>query len=219
MPNNLFIYGAGGAGREILDIVYEGDSYEQVFFLDDYVELPVINNVKVIRTKDFYKNFNKSFDRVIISLGEPVYRKKLFEEIISQGALPEKNVISKRAEVSKFADIEKGVIIDKNSVISPNTFIEKNTYIGRGVIVGHDTKIGENCVICAGTIIGGHVEIKDNSFIGSGVTVRDNTTIGAECIVGIGSNVVADLRDRVVAYGNPAKVAGCNERKLVFGGR
>ena len=44
------------------------------------------------------------------------------------------------------------------------------------------------------------------TFSGLGSTVRNNINIGEWSLVGAGSVVVKDIPDKVVAFGNPARV-------------
>ena len=49
------------------------------------------------------------------------------------------------------------------------------------------------------------------THIGAGVVLRQGVNIGDHCIIGMGSVVLEDIPDNVVAYGNPCKVVGENE--------
>ncbi len=113
-------------------------------------------------------------------------------------------------------DFKGNVIIGDFNVISEfvsiqRPFEKKSTIIGNNNIImahshiGHDAKIGHNCEICTGTIIGGYVVIEDEVKLKLGVTVRNRLTIGGGAIVGLGSAVVQKVLPGQVVYGNPAK--------------
>ena len=53
-----------------------------------------------------------------------------------------------------------------NSVILNRTKIDTLSIIGTSVNILHDVKIGKNCVIGGGSVIGANIECKDNVFIG-----------------------------------------------------
>ena len=49
------------------------------------------------------------------------------------------------------------------------------------------------------------VTIKDNCWICSNVTILPGVTIGSGCVIGAGSVVTKDIKDNMLAYGNPCK--------------
>ena len=111
---------------------------------------------------------------------------------------------------------EFGVTIKDNVWIASDTRIMlgsiRNTFIGKGVVisqfcnVGHDSIIGYKAKIMAGVMIGGHAEIGRRTIVGMGSTIRNRVKIGACSFIGQHSNVVKDIPDNVVAFGNPCKV-------------
>ena len=49
------------------------------------------------------------------------------------------------------------------------------------------------------------VTIKDNVWIGANVSIGPGVTIGKNSVIGMGSNVVKDIPEGVVAFGNPCR--------------
>lgn len=108
------------------------------------------------------------------------------------------------------------VEIGNNNVISELVTIQRPfestcTKVGDNNIImahahlGHDVKIGNDCEICTGAILGGYCQIKDGAKVKLGVTVRNRKIIGAKSLVGLGSVVVKDVEPGEVVVGNPAK--------------
>lgn len=108
-----------------------------------------------------------------------------------------------------------GVLIGDNVEISTNCSIARGTLstttIGNGtkldsmVHVAHNVKIGENCVLTAGTIIGGGTTLGDACWTGLNSTLKHKIKIGNKAIVGCGATVIGDVRDEDVVAGVPAK--------------
>jgi len=119
-----------------------------------------------------------------------------------------------RGELEWFPQIS-GVIIEDNVEVGANTIIcrgslsstliSKGTKIDNLVRVGHGVRIGNDCIIVAGTIICGSVEIGDQTWIGPLTCIRENVTIGNRVLVGAGSVVHKDIPDNLTVTGSPAR--------------
>jgi len=109
-----------------------------------------------------------------------------------------------------------GVTIKDNVWVGSNTTImngkERDTYIGKNVKIaqlcniGHDSIIEDGVRISAGSVTGGYSEIGKRAYVGLGVKIRERVRIGSCTLIGMGSNVVSNIPDNVIAYGNPCKV-------------
>jgi UDP-N-acetylglucosamine acyltransferase len=126
-------------------------------------------------------------------------------------------VIGANGEIRNCKDFKGGVTIGDGNVISELVTIQRpalkeaETVIGNNNIimahahVGHDVKIGNDCEICTGVILGGYSEIQDGAKLKLGVTVRNRKKVGKNTLVGLGSAVVKDIESNKVVFGNPAK--------------
>ncbi len=115
----------------------------------------------------------------------------------------------KREEAKFGVEIGNDVYIGPHSVIMSG--VTRPTKIGNQVIIGQYTDIGHDCIIgnrteIISTFVSGFVEIGDDTVIHAGSTIRNRIRIGKNTIIGQGSNVVKDIPDNVVAYGNPCTV-------------
>jgi len=76
--------------------------------------------------------------------------------------------------------------------------------------------VGDDSVISSMVNIGGKTVIGRSTYIGMGALIKDQVRIGEGVIVGMGSGVVNDLPDNVVALGNPARPMRPNLEQRVF---
>jgi len=108
--------------------------------------------------------------------------------------------------------------IGSNSVVmlglERDTFIGKNVKIGALCNIGHDVIIEDGTLIINGTKILGFAQIGKKTIINLGVRIRERVKIGNGSIIGMGSNVVSDIPDNVVAYGNPCRIISKREHPL-----
>lgn len=126
-----------------------------------------------------------------------------------------------------------GLIIDvlnesASIVIGKNVYANYRLHIGANfsVEIGDDCLFGSDCLIidhnhgsykldCQShpmeapvrrVLAGGPIKIGDKCWFGDRVSVLPGVTVGAGVIVGVGSVILNDLPDYVIANGVPAKV-------------
>lgn len=101
--------------------------------------------------------------------------------------------------------IEPGVELHNNICIDRGvvgaTIIGEGTKIDNLVHIAHGVKIGKNCLIVAGAVIGGSSEIGDNCFIGINASIKNKVKIGAGVTVGMGAIITKDVPDGVTIVG------------------
>lgn len=107
------------------------------------------------------------------------------------------------------------VVIEENVEIGCNTCIDRavegSTVIGAGtkidnlVHIAHGVKIGKNCIIVAGSVIGGSCEIGDNVYIGIGAMIKNKIRIGKNAFIGMGAVVTKDVPEGATIVGNPGR--------------
>lgn len=86
------------------------------------------------------------------------------------------------------------------------TEIGDNNLLMNYVNVGHDTVIGSDNEIGAGTMIAGWVTIGNNNSVKIRCTIRNRKIIGNDNIIGMCSNVTKDFNiDGWLIYGTPAR--------------
>jgi UDP-3-O-[3-hydroxymyristoyl] glucosamine N-acyltransferase len=106
--------------------------------------------------------------------------------------------------------IGSNVCIDR--AVNGSTEIGSGTKIDNLVHIAHGAKIGKNCLIVAGSVIGGSAEIGDNCFIGINASIKNKVKIGNNVIIGMGAVVVHDVPDGSIMVGNPARMM---DRKFI----
>jgi len=97
-----------------------------------------------------------------------------------------------------------------------DTIIGKDSHFGQNAIIGHDSIIGEKVNFMNSAVANGFVEVGSLTMIGCGAFIRNRIKIGKNVIIGMGSNVLEDISDNVVAFGNPCKVQRKNDGDVKF---
>jgi sugar O-acyltransferase (sialic acid O-acetyltransferase NeuD family) len=215
----LFVYGAGGFGKEVMDI-----ARRQNAATGQWSELCFVDDVRPERTRYGARLFPFESAEVreqldgaefVLALGEPSSREKLGKRLSEEGVRLGR-VIDTSALVSDTAVLQEGVVVAPLCSISSDARLGLHVCVNTMSIVGHDVDVGDYSVISSMVNIGGGCVIGSGSYIGMGALIKEGVRIGSNVIVGMGSVVYADIPDDVIALGNPARVARPNTDRKVF---
>ena len=216
----LFVYCAGGFGREIVDTVKRLNQslarWDEICFIDDDASLgTMLYGTKLYTFEAVLEEFDVSSCEAVVATGEPAVRKALYDRLASNN-IPLATIVDTTAIVSDTATMGEGVVVTAFCSVSSSAIIGNNTAINVKAIIGHDVRLGEHCVVSSLVNIGGASSVGDNSYIGMGVQIKEGTTIGKDVIIGMGSVVYNDIHDEMIALGNPARPMRKNVDKIVF---
>jgi len=109
-----------------------------------------------------------------------------------------------RLEIGADVEIGSSTVIARGTIAA--TRIGNHCKIDDNVFIAHNVQVGENTVIIANSEISGSVHIGRDAWIAPAVTIIEGVSIGDNSLVGIGSVVIRDVPNDVVAVGNPARV-------------
>ncbi|MEH7444045.1 acetyltransferase [Bacillus sp. JJ1122] len=209
---DIVIYGTGGFGREVLELIKDINSSEQVWnvlgFIDDNIENhgTVINGYLVLggyAWLENYKNYNSPLS-INIAIGNPQVRKriakKLNNELFEFPNLVHPSVIS-----SQYVLMGKGNTICANNILTTNIKIGNFVTINLACTVGHDVIIGDFTTLLPACNVSGSVKIETCVDIGTKTCIIPNVTIGENSVIGAGATVIRDIPQNCTAVGSPAK--------------
>jgi sugar O-acyltransferase (sialic acid O-acetyltransferase NeuD family) len=215
----LGVYGSNGAGHEIMELAEElnrlNHRWKQIIYIDDIKKQGMYRDHILMDLSQVIAEYPKYDVEVIIATGEPFFREMMAQKIYDAGFKLAK-LISPTAVVSDRAHIADGVIIMHGCVISCDAVLEENIYLNYYVLIAHDSSVGKNSVLSSKSITGGHVRIGHSTYIAQGVQIRDRINIGSNTIIGMGSVVLRDISDGVIAMGTPARAMKENTERRVF---
>lgn len=215
----LGIYGAGGLGRELLELASvineRTKRWKSTVFIDDAKPSPSVCGKAVLSYAEAKELFGQELE-IVLAIGEPATREKLFSKIKADG-ISTPSLIHPNVYIPKTVSIGDGVVIQDGCYISCNVTIKDYAFLQPRCSVGHDCVLNEGCIISTFDTIAGAVSVGKYTYIGMSTAVKEAVTIGDYSIVGMSSAVYKDIPNEVIALGNPARPVKKNEDRQVFG--
>jgi sugar O-acyltransferase (sialic acid O-acetyltransferase NeuD family) len=207
---NIVILGAGGFGREVLDIIIAQNKvskrWKMLGFVDENRELKgkVLNGYPVLGSFDWFSKIDLKEIRVVCAIGDNISKKKVVEKAKGLG-LRFANVVHPSVIMTEFVTLGEGVIICAGCILTNQITIGNHVIINLDVTIGHDSIIEDFCTLSPGVHISGRNKIGEGANVGTGAVTIQGITIGRWSIIGAGAVVAQDIPDKVVAVGVPAK--------------
>ncbi|HRB18412.1 MAG TPA: hypothetical protein PK224_21660, partial [Nitrospira sp.] len=157
----LFIVGAGGLGREVVDIVQSSPlaaEYALAFIDDTVAPGTIVHGVEVVGSRAFLRAVDPEQSAVCVAIGSPAVRRDLIGEIESWGlSLPA--IVDASALIRPSVVLGPGVIVGARAFVSSQSVIGAHAVINPGVLVGHDVVIGPFAVIGGGAMLSGGAKV------------------------------------------------------------
>jgi sugar O-acyltransferase (sialic acid O-acetyltransferase NeuD family) len=209
MNRKILLIGGGGHCKSVLDSLFNIDGYQEIEIIDKKENIGnTIMGVPVVGSdNDLHTLYNEGYHYAFVtvgSIGNPSLRIKLFNMLNEIGyQIP--TIIDSSSKVSKYVEIEHGVFIGKQTIVNAGALIKKGAIINSGAIIEHDCQVGSFAHIATGVVLGGEVIVGENSHVGLNATIKQQVSIGSNSVIGMGSAVTKDIKDNVMAYGNPCK--------------
>ena len=204
--SKIYIYGASGFGREVIDLVRDIRSYseleclENIVLIDDNPNLLNVSGLNLIPSHDF----NPEMGEVVIAIADPNIRQSIVDK------LPEETVyatlIHPSAQIGRNTKISKGSIICAGVIVTCNIEIGIHSHLNLGTTVGHDCNIGDYFTTAPHVNISGSCSIEDNVYFGTKAATKQGVNIVSDVIVGMGANVLKSLSEPGTYVGTPAKM-------------
>lgn len=161
-----------------------------------------ISGVPVIPESDL-----DSITPIVVAVGSNFTRKLISKRLQERRPVDSfATVIHPSASIGREARIGSGSVILQNATLGVGAHIGTGVIINSGAILDHESVVGDFASLAPGSTTGGNVVIGSESAISIGSTVSHGVTIGRQTVIGGQSFVNADIPERCVAYGVPARI-------------
>jgi sugar O-acyltransferase (sialic acid O-acetyltransferase NeuD family) len=209
--SRLLIWGAGGHGRVVADLV-RACGHELLGFVDadpgkrDQVVEPggarvVLSEQNLLRAV-VEGALPEGIDGVALAIGDNRTR---LQSLLQLGSLCVPTLVHPSAVVSPSARISRGSVVFPTAVINAGARLGHAVIVNSAAVVEHDCEVAEGAHISPHATLAGGVRVGARSWVGAGATVIQNVVVGTDAIVGAGSAVIRDVPDGATVVGVPAR--------------
>ena len=208
MARRLLLIGGGGHCSSVLDAVLKSGQYDEIGIVDYDIEASKLGVPVVGNDGELSRLASEGWTHAFISVGsvgDVRLRKKLYSMVKKLNfQIPE--IVDPTASIAQNAYIGEGVYVGKQAIVNTSAVIGECAIINSRAVVEHDCTVGAFSHISPGAVLLGGVSVGANTHIGAGSVVRQGIRIGNDTMIGQCSNVLMNVENNVVAYGNPCKV-------------
>ena len=206
----IAIYGAGGLGREIGQLItqvnIQSPCWELIGYYDDNIEKgKTISGQEILGGINDLNAQNEELC-LMVCIADCYVRTKIVQSIFNENicypSLIHPSVIMDSQEVV----LGEGSIITAGNILTSNISIGKHSIINLGCTIGHDVVVGDYCAIMPGVHLSGNINIGEGTLLGTGARILQNLTIGRNARVGAGAVVTKNVDESTTVVGVPAQI-------------
>jgi sugar O-acyltransferase (sialic acid O-acetyltransferase NeuD family) len=208
MTTPVVVVGAGGHGREAIDIVEAVNRVSPTFdvlgVVDDRGDvdgllarrgLPLLGGLDVLDGLDA---------AYVAGVGSGDGRRQV--EVAAQAAgLAPVTLVHPTAVLGSDLRLGPGFVAAALAQVTTNVTTGRHVHLNIGATVSHDCVLDDYVTLSPGCHVSGNVRLEAGVTLGVGAVVRQGVTIGEGTFVGAGAVVVGDLPAGVTAVGVPAR--------------
>lgn len=208
----LVIVGAGGHGREILDIVEATNAvapqWDCLGFAADEGDVALLS-ARGLPLLGPPRSVHEVADRFVLAIGWPGPRRDVARSLDDapgeQAARSVDALVHPTAVLGSQIRHGVGLVVFPGAVVTTNVVLGDHVHLNVGVVVSHDCVLGDFVTISPGALVNGNVEIGDDVFVGTAAAVLPGVRIGRGAVIAAGAVVTADVPAGATARGVPAR--------------
>ncbi|MFN3308687.1 MAG: NeuD/PglB/VioB family sugar acetyltransferase [Anaerolineales bacterium] len=201
-PSGVLIFGGGGHGKSLIELIRAGGQYSVAGVIDDYkpqgsqvLGVPVLGG-----SQDLPWLFRRGYRLMVNAvggIGDISQRVAVFEKGKAAGfSFPK--VIHPTAFIEESAQVSEGAQVFPYAYVGSDARLGFGVIVNTAAVVSHDCQLGDYVNLSPGAILAGEVSVGEATLIGMGVTVNLRVKIGAYCRIGNGATVKQDVPDHTI---------------------
>jgi sugar O-acyltransferase (sialic acid O-acetyltransferase NeuD family) len=134
-------------------------------------------------------------------------RRRAFIAQVERLGIPFATVVHPRAVVSRKALLGPGCYVGARALLAAESVVEEHALVLMGALVGCRARVGACSSVLMGAKVGPGSALGPGVYVGSRAAIGEGLRLGAGAVVGAGATVLADVPERALAVGAPARIA------------
>ncbi|GAB2614354.1 NeuD/PglB/VioB family sugar acetyltransferase [Pseudactinotalea suaedae] len=203
---DLVVVGAGGFGREVLDVAYACGLTDCVVVDDapsaDNIERLGRMGARHLGTIDDWLTADIRAP-YLIGVGHPTTRSKIAQRI--GGRASAATLVHPSATIGRATILGAGSVVCAGAALSNNVELGRHVHVNPNATIGHDTVLGDMVSVNPGAVVSGACTVDTGVLLGAGSVVLQDVVVGRFATVGAAACVVRDVPPRAVVKGVPAR--------------
>lgn len=204
----IVIVGAGGHGREVLDIIEARAGVPEaphfIGFVADEVPDPELLARRGARHLGPVEALADVDSAYTIGVGDGAARRHLDEQISAWGRVAAV-LVHPAATCGADVALGPGAQLAAGARVTTNVHLGRHVHLNVNAVISHDCRVGSYSTLSPGVHLNGNVTLGECVFLGTGAIVTPGITIGDDARIGAGSVVLNDVPPGVTAVGIPAR--------------
>jgi sugar O-acyltransferase (sialic acid O-acetyltransferase NeuD family) len=206
----IVIVGAGGFGREVLDVLRAMDPDQSQFEFVGFVAEDKPDPEVLARIDASWLGTPSAFlpaamaSHYVIGIAAPRIRERI-SMLFDAAGLEAATLIHPTATFGRDVVLGAGSVMAAGSSVTTNIRVGRHVHLNLHVTVGHDCIIGDFVTIHPGVALSGGVTIDSGTLLGTTSCVLPGRSIGSDVVVGAGALVTHDVADGTTVVGIPAR--------------
>jgi sugar O-acyltransferase (sialic acid O-acetyltransferase NeuD family) len=192
----LVIVGAGGFGRELVQLVRDTNerapTFEFLGFLDDgatRADLLQRLGATLLGPVSRLVDVDATY---VIGIAAAEARRRI-DAIARSRDRRAATLVHPAATIGSDVQLGEGVVVTAGARLTTHIVVGRHAHLNLNCTIGHDVVIEDFVTLFAGVHLGGGCVIEEGATLGTGCVILPNIRVGRGSVVGAGAVVVRDV--------------------------
>lgn len=212
-PVDVTIIGAGGFGRECLDVVEAVEaahpgSYRVLGVVDcspsDTARRRLADrDVPWLGSLDDWLA-DRPTSWFVVAIGSPEVRAGVAARLEAAGLEPA-TIVHPAATIGTRSALGPGSVVCAGAQVSTGVTLGRHVHVNPNATIGHDTVLADHVSVNPGAVVSGDATVEPRTLVGAGAVVLQGLTVGHGSVIGAAACVTRDVEPGTTCVGVPAR--------------